>query len=76
MNPQDAIDWPRFHHQWKPDRLYLERGFSPDTEALLKARGHQAETTSSVANVEAIRVENGWLEGASDGRASGKAAGY
>jgi gamma-glutamyltranspeptidase/glutathione hydrolase len=76
MNPQEAIDWPRFHHQWKPDKLLLERGFSPDTVALLKARGHQTEAASSVANVEAIRIEKGWLEGASDGRASGKAAGY
>jgi gamma-glutamyltranspeptidase/glutathione hydrolase len=76
MNPQEAIDWPRFHHQWKPDQLALERGFSPDTVALLKARGHQIEPTSSVAAVEAIRIENGWLEGASDGRGNGKAAGY
>jgi gamma-glutamyltranspeptidase/glutathione hydrolase len=76
MNPQEAIDQPRFHHQWKPDRLALERGFSPDTAALLQARGHQIEATSSVAVVEAIRIENGWLEGASDGRGNGKAAGY
>ena len=76
MNPQEAIDWPRFHHQWKPDKLSLERGFSPDTVALLKARGHQIDSVSSVAVVEAIRIENGWLEGASDGRGNGKAAGY
>ncbi len=76
MNPQEAIDWPRFHHQWKPDTLLLERGFSPDTVALLKARGHRVESTSSVAVVEAIRIENGWLEGASDGRGNGKASGY
>ncbi|MBI4873184.1 MAG: gamma-glutamyltransferase [Acidobacteria bacterium] len=76
MNPQEAIDWPRFHHQWKPDRLSLERGFSPDTVALLKARGHQVDSVSSVAVVEAIRLAGGWLEGASDGRGNGKAAGY
>ncbi|MCX6634813.1 MAG: gamma-glutamyltransferase, partial [Acidobacteria bacterium] len=76
MNPQEAIDRPRFHHQWKPDKLSLEPGFSPDTVALLKARGHQTGSVSSVAVVEAIRIENGWLEGASDGRGNGKAAGY
>jgi gamma-glutamyltranspeptidase/glutathione hydrolase len=76
MNPQEAVDWPRFHHQWKPDRLALERGISPDTVALLEARGHRTEPTSGVAVVEAIRIENGWLEGASDGRGDGKAAGY
>jgi gamma-glutamyltranspeptidase/glutathione hydrolase len=76
MNPQEAIDAPRFHHQWRPDTLQLERGFSPDTIALLKSRGHAVEPVSGVAVVEAIRAAGGWLEGASDGRGSGKAAGY
>jgi gamma-glutamyltranspeptidase/glutathione hydrolase len=80
MNAQDAVDAPRFHHQWMPDRLSLERGFSPDTIALLKARGHQideARDSSSVAAVvEAIVNDGGWLQGAADGRRPGKAAGY
>jgi gamma-glutamyltranspeptidase/glutathione hydrolase len=78
MNPQEAVDAPRFHHQWQPDRLTLERGFSPDTIALLKARGHQIDQSSgSVSSVvEAIVSEQGWLLGASDGRRPGKAAGY
>ena len=41
MNVQEAVDFPRIHHQWLPDQLVMERGFSPDTIALLKARGHQ-----------------------------------
>lgn len=41
MNIQDAIDFPRFHHQWLPDRIASEKnGLSPDTVALLKQRGH------------------------------------
>ncbi|MCC6394116.1 MAG: gamma-glutamyltransferase [Bryobacterales bacterium] len=77
MNVQDAIDAPRFHHQWMPDKLYLERGFSPDTIALLKARGHTVDRISSVANVEAIVVQpDGWLAGGTDRRAHGKAAGF
>ncbi len=41
MNVQEAIDAGRFHHQWLPDRIVYERyGLSPDTVALLKARGH------------------------------------
>jgi hypothetical protein len=39
MNVQDAVDAPRVHHQWQPDKLSLERGISPDTVALLKSRG-------------------------------------
>jgi gamma-glutamyltranspeptidase/glutathione hydrolase len=82
MNIQDAVDAPRFHHQWQPDRLYTERGVSPDTIAALKARGHTVEpNTFGVARVEAIHVETTaegkrWLAGAADGRGDGKAAGY
>jgi gamma-glutamyltranspeptidase/glutathione hydrolase len=78
MNPQDADDWPRFHHQWRPDRLEVERGVSPDTIAILKQMGHTVELAAprERARVEAIVLENGWLEGATDGRGNGKAAGY
>ncbi len=77
MNIQDAVDAPRIHHQWLPDRLMVEPGISPDTIAILRARGHDVEQTTSVAQVAAIVSDDGWLQGASDGRsAAGKAAGY
>lgn len=76
MNIQEAIDAPRFHHQWQPDKLYLEKGISPDTIALLKARGHTIDSIEGVALVEGIVIEGGWLQGGTDGRASGKASGY
>ena len=78
MNAQDAVDAPRFHHQWQPDTLYLEKGFSPDTVDLLKQRGFKVDYAPGVviARVEAIVIDGGWLQGGSDGRAVGKAAGY
>ena len=76
MNIQEAVSRPRFHHQWKPDKLFLEKGFSPDTTALLRARGHRIESTGSVARAEAILIQDGWLQGATDRRGHGKAAGY
>ncbi len=78
MNAQDAVDAPRFHHQWQPDTLYLEKGFSPDTVELLKQRGFHVDYAPGVviARVEAIVIDGGWLQGGSDGRAVGKAAGY
>lgn len=78
MNAQDAVDAPRLHHQWMPDKLFLEQGISPDTVALLKAMGHDVDYSRGVviARVEAILRANGWLEGGSDGRGAGKAAGY
>lgn len=81
MGIQQAVDQPRLHHQWQPDVLRLERGFSPDTRALLEQRGHRIEEISTVANVEAILIGASadgkmWLQGAQEGRASGKAAGF
>jgi gamma-glutamyltranspeptidase/glutathione hydrolase len=78
MNAQDAVDAPRIHHQWQPDKLYLEPGISPDTVALLKSRGYDVDHSPGLvlARVEAVIRKGGWLEGGSDGRASGKAAGY
>jgi gamma-glutamyltranspeptidase / glutathione hydrolase len=79
MNIQDAVDAPRFHHQWLPDRLSLEAGISPDTVALLKARGYDVDYSPGVvlAQVAAIVSDGGWLQGASDGRSPmGKASGY
>jgi gamma-glutamyltranspeptidase/glutathione hydrolase len=79
MNVQDAVDAPRIHHQWLPDRISAERGISPDTIALLKARGHEVDYNPGVvlAQVAAILNDGGWLQGATDGRtAAGKASGY
>jgi gamma-glutamyltranspeptidase/glutathione hydrolase len=78
MNAQDAVDAPRIHHQWLPDTLKCENGISPDTIAILKARGYNVDFSPAVvlARVEAILADGGWLQGGSDGRAVGKAEGY
>jgi gamma-glutamyltranspeptidase/glutathione hydrolase len=76
LNVQDAIDRPRFHHQWRPDEISIEPGFSPDTIKLLQSRGHTVEVTRPASLIEAIVITQGWLEGGSDGRGYGKAEGY
>jgi gamma-glutamyltranspeptidase / glutathione hydrolase len=76
MNVQDAVDFPRIHHQWLPDQLVMERGFSPDTIALLKSRGHQVKIVGGMGEVAAIQVRDGWLEGAADPRTEGTAKGF
>jgi len=73
MNIQEAIDAPRFHHQWLPDRINYERhGLSPDTTALLEARGHTLREVGGQGAAEAILfdAEAGLLDGAMDGRAA------
>jgi gamma-glutamyltranspeptidase/glutathione hydrolase len=76
MNIQQAVDWPRFHHQWLPDELRMERGFSPDTIALLESRGHQIKLVSSQGEAAAILWDGDWLQGAADGRSEGTAKGF
>jgi gamma-glutamyltranspeptidase / glutathione hydrolase len=76
MNLQDAVDFPRVHDQWMPDRIGVERGVSPDTIAALKRMGYSVEEGHS-GLVEAIQIGDGWVQGAHDGRGGGgKADGY
>jgi len=76
MNVQDAVNFPRIHHQWLPDQLVIERGVSPDTIALLKARGHRIRMVNGIGEVAAIEVRDGWLDGAPDPRSEASARGY
>src|SRR4029450_11430025 len=55
MNVQEAIDAGRFHHPWLPDRILYERyGRSPDTVALLRARGHEVKELEGDYPVQGI----------------------
>jgi gamma-glutamyltranspeptidase/glutathione hydrolase len=76
MNPQDAVDLPRFHEQWKPDVLYLQNGFPEKSLAALKEMGYEIKDTVGVAQVQAIVVNHGTLEGGTETRLSGKVSGY
>jgi gamma-glutamyltranspeptidase / glutathione hydrolase len=77
MNAQDAIDAPRFNHEWLPDRIQYERyGLSPDTVAELEKRGQvlQAAGSQGVAQVIIYNAKDDVLEGGSDRRAPDGAA--
>lgn len=77
MNVQEAIDAPRFHHQWLPDRILFERhGLSPDTVALLEAKGHTLVETTRQGAAQAILHDpsDGMLAGAPDRRTPGSTA--
>jgi gamma-glutamyltranspeptidase/glutathione hydrolase len=75
MNIAEAVLAPRIHHQWLPDQAFAERGFSPDTLALLAARGHAVTVgnTSGSANSIMAVPDRGWA-GATDTRQRGTLA--
>jgi gamma-glutamyltranspeptidase/glutathione hydrolase len=79
MDIRRAVASPRFHHQWMPDQLVLERwGFSEDTIRKLEEAGYKLEYREHLGVCEAIEIDpqTGWRFGAADPRAGGKAVGY
>ena len=77
MNIQEAVDQPRIHHQWMPDEILYESGISPDTLELLRTMGHTVTPAGgSIGEVAAIVQDDGWLQGAPDGRVEATAKGH
>ena len=72
MNIAEAANASRMHHQWYPDVLSLEPGFSPDTVRLLKERGHDVQNSrSSSGSTQTVAYRDGVYRGASDTRRPG-----
>jgi gamma-glutamyltranspeptidase/glutathione hydrolase len=79
LNPQDAVAAPRFHHQWLPDTLHVERGgLPPATLAALAERGHRISEQPPWGAVELIAIgPDRRLHGINDPRRpAGAAFGY
>jgi gamma-glutamyltranspeptidase/glutathione hydrolase len=73
MNAQEAVDAPRLHHQWLPDRTDYERwGLSADTVKLLQGMGHVLRPVGAQGVAEVILMDprDGTLQGGSDRRAA------
>jgi gamma-glutamyltranspeptidase/glutathione hydrolase len=78
LDIQEAVNAPRFHHQWLPDAIDVEDRLSPDTMNLLRSKGHKLKAAHFWGDGECIMVDpkTGERLGASDGRNNGKAVGY
>jgi gamma-glutamyltranspeptidase/glutathione hydrolase len=78
LDIQEAVNAPRFHHQWLPDEILVEDRLSPDTMNILRSKGHKLKVEHFWGDGECIMIDpkSGERLGASDGRNNGKAVGY
>lgn len=80
LSMQDAVNAPRFHHQWLPDMIIFEpEGFPESLTDKLKSKGYiiNEERTPIIGKVDAIRVlPDGRLEGGADKRGDDTAVGF
>lgn len=76
MSALDAVNKPKFHHQWLPDEVYIERDFPEATKTALTAMGYKLVERSAIGRTEVIKVVNGKKETAADKRGDDSVAGY
>ena len=78
MDAQAAINAPRFHHQWLPDQILMEKEFPANLETALNVRGHKTKRRGHIGLVNAIGIDSrtGERLGAADPRDDGSAIGY
>jgi gamma-glutamyltranspeptidase/glutathione hydrolase len=77
MSADDAVNKPKFHHQWLPDSIYVERGFSPAVVEQLQQRGYNIKPRGSIGRTELILIHpDGEIEAVADNRGGDHAAGF
>ncbi len=76
MSIEDAVWKPRFHHQWMPDVIYVEKEFPQDVRVKLKEMGYEIVERGGIGRFEAIRITGTKIEAVGDKRGDDDAEGY
>lgn len=74
LNVLAAVSAPRMHHQWLPDKIRVEEGFSPDTINLLEEKGHKISKEAAMGAIQSILIKDGKFYGGADPRRSTSSA--
>lgn len=76
MNAEDAVNKPKFHHQWLPDMLSIEKDFPGKVAEELKAMGYKLEKRGQIGRTELIEYQNKKITAVGDKRGDDDARGY
>jgi len=76
MTPKQAVDSPKFHQQWLPDVIYVEKDFNKNTIDSLKRMGYEITERESIGRTEVIEVEGNKFIAVADYRGDDGAVGY
>jgi gamma-glutamyltranspeptidase/glutathione hydrolase len=77
MSTEDAVYQPKFHHQWLPDTLELEKGFPETVKDSLRKIGYAVKQRSAIGRTEVIKVlADGRFEAVADKRGDDSAEGW
>ena len=77
MSATDAVNKPKFHHQWLPDEIVVEKSFPVEIRNQLANMGYKITERNAIGRTEIIKVlPNGMLDVAADSRGDDAVAGY
>lgn len=76
MSAVDAVNKPKFHHQWLPDEVIIEKDFPENVREKLQQIGYKIRETNQIGRTELILVKDGKIEAVADNRGDDHAAGY
>lgn len=76
MSAYDAVNKPKFHHQWQPDRIDVERSFDSQLREELGALGYAIHERAAIGRTEVLLIRDGVIEAVGDGRGDDSVAGY
>lgn len=77
LSLEESINNPKFHHQWKPDEVLIEKNFKIETLSKLSSMGYSIKNRAAIGRTEAIKVlSNNQKEAVADNRGDDSVAGY
>jgi gamma-glutamyltranspeptidase/glutathione hydrolase len=76
MTPADAVNFPKFHHQWLPDEIFVERTFDKNVVKQLQEMGYKVTPRGPIGRTEVIMTDGQTIKAVADHRGDDAAVGY